>query len=233
MKVWVTRTQPGAGRTADRLRALGHEPLLVPVLETHPVPGRIVLTGLAALAFTSVNAVEAFAERERGRDLPVFAVGASTAAAATSAGFGHVRSAGGDVRALAALIAATSPPGEVLHVAGRPLAGDLVGALQGAGLRTRMVVLYETRPTGSGPPLEADVVLVHSPHAARVLAEGLKSSPRWRSAPVLAISKAAAEPLRSAGFTCVRWADRPDEAALLDCLTAFGRRLTSAAPPAL
>ena len=55
----------------------------------------------AALAFTSVNGVAAFAALTPRRDRPVFAVGDATAQAAHDAGFADVLSASGDLRDLA------------------------------------------------------------------------------------------------------------------------------------
>ena len=56
--VWVTRAQPGAAATAERLRAMGYEPLVAPLLEVRTLPGGpIDLTGVAALAFTSASGI--------------------------------------------------------------------------------------------------------------------------------------------------------------------------------
>lgn len=214
MRIWVTRTLPGAERTAERLRDLGHEPVVRPVLVVRRLYAEIDLAGVAALAFTSANGVEALAALTPDRRLPVFAVGAATAAAARAAGFGNVRSAEGDVEALAALIAADPPGGAVMHAAGRPRAGDLQGALEARGVRARTVELYETVAADAPPPEPLDAVLVHSPHAARVLAAG----PLDRARAVFCLSPAAASPLLAAGFAAVRAAARPDERSLLALL---------------
>ena len=93
-RVWVTRAQPGADRTADRLLALGYVPVVLPLLALEaifqPNPD---LSDVWALAFTSRNAVTAFAPLTPDRALPVFAVGDATAEAARAAGFADVRSA--------------------------------------------------------------------------------------------------------------------------------------------
>src|SRR5690606_27759634 len=79
-RVWVTRAEPGAGRTAERLAALGFEPMVVPLLAIRPLPCPPPdLTGMAALAFTGRNGVDAFAALTAERGLPVFAVGDATA----------------------------------------------------------------------------------------------------------------------------------------------------------
>ena len=99
-RVWITRAEPGAARTAARLRDMGFEPIVAPLLAieqlTPPVPD---LATFAALAFTSVNGVAAFAALTPGRDLPVFAVGDATAQAALDAGFADVRSIAGGIEA--------------------------------------------------------------------------------------------------------------------------------------
>lgn len=216
MRVWVTRTQPGAERTAARLRALGHEPAVAPVLEVRALPWSADMTGVGALAFTSANAVAAFARETSNRAQPVFAVGDATAAAALAVGFGKVRSAGGDVGALAELIAGEPPlSGVVLHVGGRPLAGDLARALMQRGVPARTATLYETVATNPVTPEAVAAVLVHSPEGGRQLAR------RPLPAALFAcISEAAAAPLRAINVKRTLVASQPNEDALLACLSA-------------
>lgn len=225
MRVWVTRASPGAERTADRLRAAGHSPLLSPVMRVKQLPAAIDLTDVAAVAFTSANGVEAFAVRSPRRDLKVFAVGDATAQAARNAGFADVVSAHGDVEALGKLIASAALPegAVVLHPGGRDLAGDLPGAA-GPGVTIRQAALYETMaraPSEALSVLDADgvdAVLVHSSKAARRVAAVCAP---WREgrAWYFALSRAVAQPLLDAGFEKVRWAPFPDEAALLKLLS--------------
>ena len=225
MRVWVTRASPGAERTADALRKLGHSPLLSPVMRVKQLPAAIDLTGVAALAFTSANGVEAFTVRSPGRGLKVFAVGDATAQTAREAGFSEVVSAQGDVAALGELIAGAgmAEGAVVLHPGGRELAGDLPGAV-GPGVVIRQVALYETlarAPSEALAVMDADgldAVLVHSSKAARRLASVCAP---WREgrAWYFALSPAVAAPLVEAGFEKVRAAPFPDEAALLKLLS--------------
>ena len=130
--VWITRAQPGAARTADRVQALGFTPLIAPLLAVQSLSPSIDLDGMGSLAFTSVNGVASFAALSVERDLPVFAVGDATAQAARDAGFATVVSASGDVEDLERAIAALTQ-GDVAHVlihsprAGLVLAGALAG----------------------------------------------------------------------------------------------------------
>jgi uroporphyrinogen-III synthase len=84
--VWITRAQPGAEATARRVQALGFTALVDPLLAIRDLTPTVDLTGVAALAFTSANGVEAFAKLTSVRDLPVFAVGEATAKAAARRG---------------------------------------------------------------------------------------------------------------------------------------------------
>jgi uroporphyrinogen-III synthase len=196
---------------------MGHEPVVVPVLMAHPLPVTVDLEGVAAIAFTSRNAVAAFARECPRRDLTVFAVGEATAADARDLGFREVISAGGDVAALAALIAERRPAGVVLHPAAAEPAGDLAGALQAAGVEVHTLAIYETVETELAAPTGIDALLIHSPRAGRIVARIL---PPAQAAGIAAfcISKAAAQPLSAVNFQSVAVAPYPNEQALLKLL---------------
>ena len=219
MKVWVTRTQPGAAATAERLAVLGHEPLVAPLLVVRPLEAELDLSGVAALAFTSANAVR----RVGDGALPVFAVGEATAHAALSAGYADVHSASGDVAALGRLIAASLPPGAVvLHPSAAERAGDLETPLAAAGLTLRATPVYETVAAPADAAVvaalaQADVVLLHSPKAARVLktllaqhSSGLKQA--------ICLSKTVAEALGVGKIPAVAVATLPNDTALLNLM---------------
>jgi uroporphyrinogen-III synthase len=214
MKVWVTRARPGAEATAVRLAALGFTPLIAPLLEVRPLKAEIDLTDVDALVFTSINAVPAFTALSPARDRPVFAVGDATARAARGAGFATVRSANGDLTALATLVRADGRGLTLLHPAAAQPAGDLA-ALVGDVAYVRTVAVYETVETGTHPSEPWDAVLIHSPRAARALAS---AAPDVAGRLAFAISQAAATPLTPLGFAEVRMAAAPSEDALLAAL---------------
>lgn len=225
LKIWITRAQPGADVTAERVRALGHEALVAPLLAVRNLPDVAVdLRGVAALAFTSANGVRAFADLCGERGLKVFAVGAATAQAARAAGFKSVLSADGDVEALADGIAARRGElrGAVLHPGAAEPAGDLAGALERQGVEARRLTLYETAPVElSAADAEAlgrsDAVLLHSPRAAQVLAKLLKAhpAPQMRA---LGLSKAVVKPLSRTPLVAKAFPPFPLEAALLNLI---------------
>ena len=232
MKVWVTRAEPEAGRTAKALIAAGHQPLVSPLIQVRVLPAAKALaqalTGVTAVAFTSANGVRAFAALRpiSDRHLTAFTVGDATARAAREAGFSRVISAGGDVVALAKRIAAKSdrPTGVVLKAGGLESAGDLVADLEQRGVSARAVAVYQTAPRAPSPaalaaldrqPPGVDGVLIHSPSAGRQLARLLAERPDLAEAlTVVCISKAAAEPLKAFKFARRAIAQTPDEAAM-------------------
>jgi len=228
-KIWITRAQPAAAATAERVRAMGHDALVAPLLAVHELEDvEIDLSGVAALAFTSANGVRAFAARSGDRALKVFAVGGATAQAARQAGFASVLSSDGDVEALAQGIAARKGElkGAVLHPGAADLAGDLVGALAAQGVETRRLILYETRPTPIPADelktlLRCDVVLLHSPRGAQALARVLRSHPA-PAMRALGLSKAVLKPLARVSLAAKAAPAFPLEAALLQLIDKDG-----------
>ena len=200
-RILVTRSEPGASETAKRLRSAGFEPIVEPLFAIQPITADI--PDFDALAFTSANGVRQFARLSPRHEEPVFCVGARTAEAAREAGFRDVRSADGDVNALAALIRGALPPNaRLLHAGNAESRGDLAGQLAALGHRAQFVSLFQAIPVASpGPCLgallqgrdAADAVMIHSPRAATILAEFLEAGSDALA--VAAISEAAAAPL--------------------------------------
>lgn len=214
MRLWITRTRPAARDTADRVMALGHDPVIAPLLAVRVLAGESPVPAHAALAFTSRNAVAVWAGLSPHRALPVFCVGDATAEAARAVGFTDVHSASGDARALAALILETKPGPVLVPGPARP-AADLV-VLVGPEVPVLPRAVYETVEADIAAPAPIDGILFHSARAASAFARHHAASAPGLIA--FALSEAVAEPLRALGFAEVRIADRPDEDALLDTL---------------
>lgn len=226
MRLWVTRTAPAAQATAERLRALGHEPLVAPVLAVTPTGADLDLEGVGALAFTSRNALAAFPAEMVSNAPRVFAVGAAAAEAARAAGFHDVTSADGDGAALAALIVAhaSSVVGDILHLRAEETAFDLVGTLVARGVPARSVPIYRATTLAMASPVEAalqgqatalDGLVIHSLKASRQAAKLLSDHAGRAGLTAYAISEAAAVPLRSLGLRAVHIAAAPNEDALM------------------
>lgn len=152
LRVAVTRALPEAEATAARLRKLGHEAVLAPLLRIEARPFDADVQNVQALLFTSVNGVRAFASASDARRLRVLCVGDATAAAARKEGFLDARSADGDVDALAAMAidVLDAAGGKVVHVSGADVAGDLIGALRDAGLQAERRIAYAAIAAAAG-----------------------------------------------------------------------------------
>ena len=221
-RVWITRSLPGADRTAQALLALGLEPVVAPLLtidaDYRPDIDPVVPLKAWALAFTSPNAVDAYVRHGLPPvEKPVFAVGDATAGAARDAGFANVTSAAGDVKTLAALVRARHDgrSGALVAFTALEPAGDL-GAMLGGVVTVQSIATHRMVETGAPPPAGVDAALIHSPRAARTLADlGAPTSPPL----IVAVSEAAAAPLRPlCPRLCV--AETPTEASMLTLLQA-------------
>jgi uroporphyrinogen-III synthase len=237
VRLLVTRPEPDGERTAALLRSRGHEVLTLPMLHIEAIADAALGSGpWAAVLFTSANAVWAVAAHPRFGELvglPAYAVGARTRAAAAAAGFAPVRSADGDVHALARLVAAELQGASLplLHPAGDARAGDLAGALRQHGLAVATAVVYRSvMATDLSPELRdalalgaIDSVLHYSARtAAAFMAAVMRAGLRDRVIGMrhLALSEQVAEPLVAAGVAAPEVAREPNEAALLACIGA-------------
>jgi uroporphyrinogen-III synthase len=106
MRLLVTRPEPDASRTAQTLRARGHEVLVAPLFETQVIAADIK-GPYGAVLVTSANAARAISRHPRFasvRALPAFVVGNRTAEVARDAGFTSVESADGSLAELVDLV---------------------------------------------------------------------------------------------------------------------------------
>src|SRR5262249_9323948 len=145
MHLLVTRPSPDAERTGQALRERGHRVTLAPVLQLEAIDVPLGDGPYTAVVMTSANAARAIAQHSRRvslTGLPVFTVGAHTAAAARRIGFARVTSADGALPDLARLIAASLPPGRLLYLAAEQRGGDLGRMLAADGFGVDTVVAY-------------------------------------------------------------------------------------------
>lgn len=228
--VWVSRTQPFADQSAERLAALGYACLVLPLMQVVYAQSTPDLTGVGTLVFTSRNGVAAFARRRPEREFSVFAVGDATAAAARRAAFARVVSAAGDVAALRRLVRAQARRelGVVLRVGAAEPAGTLVADLVADGFDVADWVAYHSVLTDERQILDGllalksnlAAVLLYSPKAAQGLGRLLAES-KVSLGPIVCISLAAAKALAAPAHYPLRIAKRPNEASLFDALHAI------------
>jgi uroporphyrinogen-III synthase len=234
LRVLVTRPEAEGERTAARLRALGHEVWLAPLLRIEPVTDLAFGPGpWAGVAFTSANAVRAVASHPRLAELATLAaytVGTRTREAAAAAGFARAFSAEGDVEDLVRLVethAGSILP--ILYFAGSERAGDLAAALAPTGRSVEPVIAYRARIMSD---FDADVrdaiahrrieaVLHYSARSAAAFlaaAEATGLMEFAKNAKHFCLSAQVAAPLTAAGARNVSIAAEPNENALIDLI---------------
>ena len=210
-RVLVLRPEPGAGATVQRARALGLDPVAIPLFEIQPVkwqapePG-----GFDGVLLTSANALRCGGEELRAlRALPAYAVGEATADAAREAGFDIASTGDAGVDRLLSSIERDL---RLLH-----LCGEERRTPEDARQQITPIAVYRSKPLPA-PDLSCvsgSVALIHSPRAgqrfAEVVGEGARA--RWSIA-IAAISRAAAEAVGN-GWSSVDVADQPSDEALL------------------
>lgn len=227
--VLITRAEPGASETAQRVEALGLSAIVSPVLcmKARGDTSLPALKALSGLIFTSANGVRAFSQRCDARNLPAWCVGPATAAAARAAGFVDVQESAGNAADLAQFIADnTAPtPAPLLHVANAAAKGDLRRHLETLGFAVDFAPLYEMRAAESLSP-EADemlaqpmpaIALIHSAKGAERFAQ-LVADRTILHLHAVAISAPAAAPLKALNLKAVHIAEAPNEDALFDAL---------------
>ncbi|UYN98695.1 MAG: uroporphyrinogen-III synthase [Devosia sp.] len=241
MRMIVTRPEPDAQASAERLAALGIEPILAPLLTRQNLSARLPpAEGFAALAVTSANALRSLAERPDFTGLlgiPLFAVGDRTAHEARQLGFSEVHAAQGTLDDLATLIALARPDGAVLYPCGKHLSGDLAHALAPQGLMVVTVPVYEmVAETQLPEPLAralsertCGAVLHYSARTAQIFSALVAPhlpEPERRHLAMLCLSENVAAPLIETHFNRVMLADHPSEEAMMALALAFTREQT-------
>ncbi|WP_279478998.1 uroporphyrinogen-III synthase [Aureimonas sp. SK2] len=227
-RVLVLREAEDAARTADVLRAHGHEPLLLPLQEVRPLDPPLEGGPFGGFLATSAHAAPWLARHAAGTALPVLAVGERTAEALRAAGLPEVVAGPGRARDLPAL-AARLPSGDapLVYAAGRTRLPDLEAGLLAADVRFRTLEVYdmvERRPgedeldrlTESGPP---DAVLLLSRGQAALFEALAARRPGLRPAALrhLCLSSAVAD-----GLSPGRVAEWPAEPSLDALLARLG-----------
>ncbi len=243
MAVLVTRPHPDDEATAGALRARGFEVLQAPMLRFAAVAFQddadARYDGVIVTSANALRAIEPQLKDSRLLDLPLFAVGEHTAAAARGAGFGQVIAAKGDASALRDLVLAALKAkrlkrgSTLLYLAGADLARDLAGELGENGFTVVTHTTYRMIPVSSLPrevcdafvANEVEAVLHYSRRSARAFLDAARTGGVEISAlalPQYCISAAVASILRDAGATQVTAAASADENALFE---ALGRAL--------
>jgi uroporphyrinogen-III synthase len=210
--VVVVRPEPGNARSAAALRALGLDVRQVPLFAVTPVDWSLPdLVGFDGLLLTSANAVRhGGAGLDALKRLPVIAVGAATAAAATEAGFA-VAVTGASSAPDAVSEARDRGFARLLHLAGRDRKPT------GDGVEPIIVYASDDLPIDAAMARSfADtVVLLHSERAATRLKDILDTAGVDRSGIEIAAISAAVGDAAGPGWASVSIAPQPTDEALV------------------
>ncbi|GCE84862.1 uroporphyrinogen-III synthase [Komagataeibacter diospyri] len=228
--VIVTRPPPGLAPTMTAVAARGLHPIAAPMLH---VSQRTLSTGSFrpdAIVLTSGQAVGSLTDPQL-HDIPCYVVGDATARRARAAGFVHVTAASGTADDLLVLLQAAVPPAARLLLAvGQGYGQEMAVALRGHGYRVLRRCVYVVRaatglPSNAVAALQAGqvrAVMVYSTRTAEAFITALTPAlvPLLLGVEAIAMSDGVAAAL-GAG---VRWRDirvaaRPDQDAMLDCLS--------------
>ncbi|MGK6313280.1 uroporphyrinogen-III synthase [Neorhizobium sp. DT-125] len=236
MRVLVTRPDVSAQRTAEKLRSLGQEPVLLPLTRAvhHPGAAELALKQPhAALAITSAEAVRVLASlgerlaQHLGETL--YAVGEATARAAAESGFRHIRTGPGTGAELAGLVAseapALAPP--LLYLAGKPRSPKFEDGLRAEKIPFATAEIYEMTPIAYDegalrqalldPP--ADAALLYSRESATLFFELVAPhASALALIRILCLSDNVAEAVPQDFHRNIKIADHPDEDGLLALL---------------
>jgi uroporphyrinogen-III synthase len=236
MRVLVTRPEPEASSFAAEIRALGHEPLLQPLLEFRVLDFELADGDEAdALVLTSGNALralEATGGVESLRAIPLFCVGYETAQKARAAGFTRILGTAPDGASLSREILRLSGGAtQLVHLSGVRGAFDFTSVLRPAGLFIRTLNVYDmlARPAFDSwliKDFEArrvDAVTLLSARTSEVFASlcrGHGIEEEARRSLMCCLSKAVASALAPLAPNVVRIAAHPARHALLKLLAA-------------
>lgn len=233
MRVLVTRPEPGASHTADRLRELGHEPVVLPLsrivgVSPTPVPSTL---GFLGTIVTSTNAITHMPVQLHRRlsELPCYVVGSRTADAAAESGF-DVRVTALDTGELARVLADEFQQGDSLaYACGRVRMPTLESELSTRSIRVIAIEVYDTIQVSHAPDFVFDAIseapigaiLVYSVVAARQIGAFLSQiefSENLANSSIYCLSERIADELSKFPNRNVIVALSPNEAALLDAL---------------
>jgi uroporphyrinogen-III synthase len=209
-RLFLFRPEPGARHSADQARAMGLDAVLVPLFAIEPIDWTAPdPADFDAILLTSANAIRHCGDSiDSLRGLPAHCVGEATALAANLAGLGvaSVGTAGVD-ELLASIPAGT----RLLHLCGEDRRDPTDDSRS-----ITCVCVYRAVATDLPADLDelvGNVAAVHSPRAAKRLAELVKAEAK-PTVRVAAISPAAAT-AAGEGWESVHPASEPSDSALL------------------
>jgi uroporphyrinogen-III synthase len=229
VKVWVTRSQPGADRQAAELRGAGHEPVVAPVVRIEATGSAVPAGSFDDLVFISEHAVRAGLPVLRAMpwfvSARVFAVGRRTATVLAEAGVRATAPDDATSEGLLDLDALADMSGRsvllVCGVGGRDLLQHTLGE---RGARVARFECYRREPVRRLDPrvLVCEAIIAASGEGLRQAARLWLEGGGRNDVPVLVPSERVAGLGVEVGLTSLHDCDGADTDAWLRGLKALG-----------
>jgi uroporphyrinogen-III synthase len=242
MRILVTRPAEDAKRQADQLRALGHSPIILPLLEVaFPRLTPLALDGVQGIIVTSRNGLRGLQANDAFEDtktLPLYCVGEGTAELAAELGFVRVITGGGRASELVPVIRHAARPGDgaLLYMTGQHLAYDLETPLKQAGFLVPRVICYEAHelhPSRAAKlaemvrQREIQAIILMSPRMAGIFARIIRRfevEEEARAITCYCYSEAIANSLEDINGLTIAISSHPKEAELMRLIGATSFR---------
>jgi uroporphyrinogen-III synthase len=182
MRIILTRPLEDAAPLADKLRKLGHVPIITPLLKIEArqnisVPPK----QYQAICLTSANAIRVMGSIDAIENIPVFAVGQQSEQMANDKGFVQVSAHGGEVIGLHRFLIGHLKPedGPLLYLSGAETSGDMQGRLQDSGFVVDRIITYDAVKSSLADFTDeiesAEAVLLYSPRTAKLWATEIET----------------------------------------------------------
>lgn len=220
MRLWLTRSEPGASRQAGELEAAGHHVVCRPAIAIERLEATPPQGPFDWVFFLSEHAVRSSASLDFCEGARVMAVGERTAAVLAERGVPATVASPASTEGLLAL-ALAEPPGSLPQLSALIVAGEdgretLAEALAERGVRVCWYHCYRRRPVARlVAPDRVDVLLAASVQGLRVAAAAWFDGQGGADVAVLASSRRIAEEARRLGFRRVLACAGADTRAIL------------------
>ena len=170
MRILLTRPQEEAQELAQRLRDMGHEALVSPLMQTVPlaaIPPHLDCDAVLATSARAFRFCDANLSGGNWSEIPLFCVGEKTAGAASRAGFSQASCIAPNVADLLKAIGEHLPASaRLIYLAGKDRKPGLEDGLRAARYDVRTLVVYETAAVDSLDAEAADCLATGALDAA-------------------------------------------------------------------
>jgi uroporphyrinogen-III synthase len=230
-KVLITRPADSVANFADKVAALGYQPILAPLIELAPTGVPLPAEDISAIIITSKAAVRFINPDENLLRTPVYAVGATTMEACLKRGFSNVVFGGGNVENLLKNLIkdfSNTTCKRLLYLSGSEISRDLCTLLQPWGVEVIRVPVYVSKSLRLADNAirllcgdEIAWITLFSSRTAAILAADIQrlETRNWTSnVSIACLAPGIAQVIGDIRWRKIEIARQPTQAALLECL---------------